>query len=1282
MDMDGGDVTHGTHAATPIDVHATVEEVATLYLDLGFLRAAVALTEVVLELCQEGYHADRDGSDDGVLEWALRKYSPGRAAKHKAGGEGVLDINTLGQMLQKMLQPEIAPRLSPETDHDLLRNNIETLQRTRLAMAHHREPLPVPALLRGLRGVAQTLDDFARLKIPACEATMKCRSATAALNAMHTRVVSFRMRASKVDKVGTGTPIDMTMLPFDVLEKSELERLFLQRAFARVERTAKPIVCALQKAEKLAGDPDKTLDATNIVEVVRKSRNSKDEKHKASIKLRKMNGPPDWLGPKHEHSVLQARNALYHCRTAPPSSTVVAAQLDNLTRLLRAFGEHVEGDPAHDGFVALRRACAAAAEETQNEAEFLKRIYSGKYDGNDGPLTTTVPPPDQGAGRLRIPFKQAVSFVGRKELIGTAVSKLKSGRDSMVLLHGIPGVGKTVTAIEIVTHVEALLCCTVHSWLQANDAATVLSELEQFGRNTVHGIDETTDADVVFKRVREFLCSDQSPEWLFVLDDLTEEAVNTLKAKIPDFFSRGRVLATSRSDVVLKSLGPSTTPFELDVLLADEALDLLKNLLVGYGNSAPARRADVDQYIVGDEESERKLRDFLADEVGHLPITIATIARSIEVSGVTGEELAVELRKTMEAIRMEPLSALEGEYPDRRHVRGLLGSVRRLLEWTAKGAEQAATRPADAPVAREAVERVFSMLGLLPAVGTPDWLLVNAVQTVHARRVRQANPAATCLVALSQLAKSGLVNNDARLAVHQLVQKCARQIGHESSHLAAAATELGAGLDAEFQVFVNGSTRGGDKLHRTRVLIPVVFAFLRLVCGGDWAHTEKTTEAWTSAKRECLLLAAKLGALLSRTFPDTNSCVVYLTTQLSQGRESAARELIITAAGTAAGAEINRQVAATADGLVAIAVGLFLHSARAQLVPGMFETFCTDKTNSVAIGSFGFECWVKSICGVKSVPRDKDMAKVSTILELMYGYSITPTTGTFVTVIMAWGEQVKPDNRPQVQDNMMRVLDEMKRHKVDPDDLSVLVPLLNEIVGKISPQTGEEMVRRWVDRGVYLDVAVFRTLMFRIPPERANDVLELMRNAQVMADVSVFAPLITSWGKKKEPEKAEAVLQLMFKHGIKFASAIFPPVIVAWREVDNPDRAENVLEIMRSYDIQPNVTTFPPLISALGTTKGPEEILALMVKYNVKPNDTSFPPIVYAAGLRKNQAEILSVLDLMTGQGVSPTTSFFKALITALQSCKYPGVKAKVEELMRTFKVKTTVKLQSMLDRL
>lgn len=187
---------------------------ATLYLDLGFLRAAVALTEVVLELCQEGCDADIDGSDDGVLEWALRKYPPGRAAKQKAGGGGVLDINTLGrycnasmllsrlsrsfiaasliscsrpcyalhhslchlsechipgQMLQKMLQPEIAPRLSPETDHDLLRNNIETFLRTRLAMAHHREPLLVPALLRGLRGVAQTLDDFARLKIPACE---------------------------------------------------------------------------------------------------------------------------------------------------------------------------------------------------------------------------------------------------------------------------------------------------------------------------------------------------------------------------------------------------------------------------------------------------------------------------------------------------------------------------------------------------------------------------------------------------------------------------------------------------------------------------------------------------------------------------------------------------------------------------------------------------------------------------------------------------------------------------------------------------------------------------------------------------------------------------------------------------------------------------------------------------------------------------------------------------------------------------------------------------------
>eukprot|EP00035_Acanthoeca_spectabilis_P010097 m.178250 g.178250 ORF g.178250 m.178250 type:complete len:127 (+) comp14924_c0_seq1:305-685(+) len=75
-------------------INATDEEVATLHLHLGFVRASEPLTKVVRHLF-EAEHKEVKPDEENVLEWAKGKYGPGQTAQ-RAMAESVWDINILG----------------------------------------------------------------------------------------------------------------------------------------------------------------------------------------------------------------------------------------------------------------------------------------------------------------------------------------------------------------------------------------------------------------------------------------------------------------------------------------------------------------------------------------------------------------------------------------------------------------------------------------------------------------------------------------------------------------------------------------------------------------------------------------------------------------------------------------------------------------------------------------------------------------------------------------------------------------------------------------------------------------------------------------------------------------------------------------------------------------------------------------------------------------------------------------------------------------------------------
>ena len=121
------------------------------------------------------------------------------------------------------------------------------------------------------------------------------------------------------------------------------------------------------------------------------------------------------------------------------------------------------------------------------------------------------------------------------------------------MLHGQPGTGKTVTAIEVVKRVEAALDVCLCFWIQGDGEAILRRELERFGVAVVPGLSDDLEQDEVLRRVHAYL-SRPEVDFLLVVDDLTDAAC--LERYVPLDSAGARVLVCACAGVALGPLSP------------------------------------------------------------------------------------------------------------------------------------------------------------------------------------------------------------------------------------------------------------------------------------------------------------------------------------------------------------------------------------------------------------------------------------------------------------------------------------------------------------------------------------------------------------------------------------------------------------------------------------------------------------------------------------------------------------------------------------------------------
>ena len=326
---------------------------------------------------------------------------------------------------------------------------------------------------------------------------------------------------------------------YDVGSEHALVMLFLQRALFRVEVHVGRAVKGLQEAAQMVKGKNE-LDVGAIVSVIIKSVDSADPVIRTAMKSNGLWGPKNSeLTKKRVKSLNDARRAFAHCGVEPPPErAIVCEYLDATAFLLAAFASTPAGPDPDTAAVAA--ACGESAARTASEAACLRSLDGAKTR----PRAPSIAPTTTALHAMRVPFKAVPTFTGRESLIDAAVTNLVAR--APVVLHGAPGVGKSVTAIEVVKRIERAGLCGLHRWVQADSAEAVRAELERFGRSAVPGVAESDDEGIVLGKVARFLTDpSRSGEWLFVCDDLSAEAVDELERVVPSFFTLGRVLATT-----------------------------------------------------------------------------------------------------------------------------------------------------------------------------------------------------------------------------------------------------------------------------------------------------------------------------------------------------------------------------------------------------------------------------------------------------------------------------------------------------------------------------------------------------------------------------------------------------------------------------------------------------------------------------------------------------------------------------------------------------------------
>jgi len=185
-----------------------------------------------------------------------------------------------------------------------------------------------------------------------------------------------------------------------------------------------------------------------------------------------------------------------------------------------------------------------------------------------------------------LPYNRDANFTGREEVL-REIQEQFSGKDSssVVALHGLGGIGKTLVAIEYAyQHSKEYKLVW---WLRAEENSLLLADFAELARSLGLPEGESKDREKIALAVKH--CLEQNEDWLLIFDNASNPK------DIKEFIPRGgvgNILVTSRNPnwrkvghtVLIDKFKREESVEFLGKWLEGEALDILDNLAFALGD--------------------------------------------------------------------------------------------------------------------------------------------------------------------------------------------------------------------------------------------------------------------------------------------------------------------------------------------------------------------------------------------------------------------------------------------------------------------------------------------------------------------------------------------------------------------------------------------------------------------------------------------------------------------------------------------------------------------------
>jgi MinD-like ATPase involved in chromosome partitioning or flagellar assembly len=268
-------------------------------------------------------------------------------------------------------------------------------------------------------------------------------------------------------------------------------------------------------------------------------------------------------------------------------------------------------------------------------ARVLRLVGRDAPPGIDATAARGARYPGAGPDLLNVPVANP-QFTGRDDDLRRLRGRLRSGGaagTSMVVLHGLGGVGKTQVALEYVHRFRSAY--DLVWWIAADPSLFIDAALTDLGERM--GLPRHTNVLLSARAVLDALSRGETyARWLIVFDNAAE--FDEIRDFLPQS-DRGHLLVTSRN----QSWGDSAHAIEIDVFDREESIEHLRKRVPG----------------IADQDADR-----VADALGDLPIALAVGGALLAASGSTlTVEQIVEEEASIEAVWDLSLRRLHDESP-------------------------------------------------------------------------------------------------------------------------------------------------------------------------------------------------------------------------------------------------------------------------------------------------------------------------------------------------------------------------------------------------------------------------------------------------------------------------------------------------------------------------------------------------------------------------------------------------------------------------------------------